>query len=56
MTRLSLALNRIGNAGALALARSPHLRNVEEINLSSNWFGTEAREVLRERFGPGLVV
>jgi hypothetical protein len=56
--RLILACNEIGAAGGLALARSPHLGNVTELNLRANPVEKNKRAVkaLRERFGKALRV
>lgn len=54
---LGLAMNPIGDAGALALANSPHLPNLRSLNLKSNGISglsAAARNALRKRFGKGV--
>jgi hypothetical protein len=43
--------SRIGDAGALALAESPHLTRLSRLVLFDNGIGTSAKETLRRRFG-----
>ncbi len=55
LTELRLGANIIGDAGALALARSPHLPNLRLIDLSGNPIQDRAaRTALRRRFGSAL--
>jgi hypothetical protein len=46
LTVLSLVRNPIGNAGAIALAKSPHLTNLLELNLSQCGVGDAGAEAL----------
>jgi hypothetical protein len=51
LTGLGLGHNRISTQGALALARSGSLNNLERLLLEGNFLRQEARQALRERFG-----
>jgi carbon storage regulator CsrA len=48
---LDLSFNRIGDAGAAALASSPHLARLRDLSLLGNPITDEGRQHLRERFG-----
>jgi hypothetical protein len=48
---LVLDHNFIRSAGAEALARAPQLFNLSLLDLRGNHIGSEARKLLRERFG-----
>jgi hypothetical protein len=54
LAQLGLRFNRIGPAGAMALARSSSLRELTRLDLSVNPIGDEAQRVLRERFDEGV--
>jgi hypothetical protein len=51
VTRLWLYNNRIRDDGALALAKSPYLRNLEDLDLRGNRISKEVRQIVRDRFG-----
>jgi uncharacterized protein (TIGR02996 family) len=51
LTELWLGTNRIGNAGARALADSPHLGTLRFLELSGNTIHHAVRGVLVKRFG-----
>jgi hypothetical protein len=48
---LELRANGITDQGAVALAESPHLGNVQRLNLTDNRIGPRGREALARRFG-----
>jgi hypothetical protein len=48
---LDLSSNHIGDAGAVALARSAYLTGLGLLDLSGNPIGSRGREALRARFG-----
>jgi hypothetical protein len=55
MRRLFLAANHVGDAGARALAESPHLTGLDLLDLTGNLLiGPRGRQALRERFGGRL--
>jgi uncharacterized protein (TIGR02996 family) len=51
LRRLHLSYCLIGDDGARALARSPHLAGLERLNLAGNPIGSAGRRALRARFG-----
>ena len=51
---LDLCANGIGDAGALALAQSSHLKKLKVIELFGNEIGSRGSAALRKRFGAGL--
>lgn len=55
LTELRLGMNAVSDAGALALARSPHLTDLHLLDLSGNPIhDPAARSALRRRFGSAL--
>lgn len=54
LRRLHLNHTGVGDEGALALARSPHLAGLEVLDLSNNAPSPEVEAELRERFGKRL--
>jgi uncharacterized protein (TIGR02996 family) len=46
----------VTNAGALALAASPYLQNMEQLDLRFNYLGEGAKQALRERFGDRVLL
>jgi hypothetical protein len=53
---LVLRGNRIGDAGAAALAGSPFLAGLDTLDLSGTRIGDEGARVLRARFGERVQV
>jgi uncharacterized protein (TIGR02996 family) len=51
LRRLHLSYSEIGDAGARALAGSPHLASLERLDLTGNPIGRAGRRALRARFG-----
>lgn len=45
-----LNCNEIGDAGAMALARSPHLKSLTNLDITRNLFGNHAAKALLKRF------
>jgi hypothetical protein len=56
LKRLFLSHGGVGDEGALALARSPHLSGLELLDLSHNALGPEVEAALRQRFGRALIL
>lgn len=56
LTELWLGSNRIGNAGARALANSPHLATLRFLELSGNTIHHAIRAALVNRFGSAVKV
>jgi hypothetical protein len=56
LTKLGLADCEIKDAGAIALANSPHLAHIDRIELMSNPIGAEGLRELRTRFGERAVL
>jgi uncharacterized protein (TIGR02996 family) len=53
---LALANNGISEAGALALAQAPHVGWLTFLDLTLNPIGAEGARLLRQRFGPAVLV
>jgi uncharacterized protein (TIGR02996 family) len=57
VTFLSLTGNELGNAAAAALAKSPHLLNLQRLEIrAGNRLGPRAVQQLVDRFGPEVVI
>ena len=54
-TLLSLRMNNISDAGARAIAESPHLIRLRELQMSRNPIRDRSWRMLEDRFGDALV-
>jgi uncharacterized protein (TIGR02996 family) len=54
LRRLDIAHCHVGLAGAQALAASPYAANLEKVQAHEYWMDSQARRVLRKRFGAGF--
>ena len=55
LTSLDISSNPIGVTGAMALAKSPHLKRLESLSVGSEAVGDKGRANLIERFGEDVV-